>query len=63
MYYWMAVTNNDIELPIAVEMSARELGERIHMKTQTVISKERRCRMGIVTRVRGDVKIVKVETG
>lgn len=63
MYYWMAVTNNDIELPIAVEMSARELGERIHMKMQTVISKERRCRMGIVTRVRGDVKIVKVETG
>ena len=60
MYLWMAVSNDEYELPYIVEPSARLLGDKMHVNTQTIVSsaRSRNLRRSIIDK---SIKIVKVK--
>ena len=55
-YYWMAVEADELELPLAVADTARELGAKYGVSADTVITLERGNYSGRKTGMK-DVKV------
>lgn len=45
-YLWMAVTADDLELPLAVADSAKELGQMVGISHETIMTSEYRRTSG-----------------
>lgn len=56
-YYWMAVTADKFELPIAVECTARELAEKIRLTLSGVNSMEQNKYKGY----KSGKRVIKIE--
>ena len=58
-FLWLAVTNDELELPVYVERTAKELADKLEITITTVF---RAVNRNWVTR-KNNVKIIKIEVG